>query len=103
MDTLVITPPPASAPHSSGFLEFVTGLLTNPATSIVAPAIFSALGVAAPPIVPLLLKFGLPAIGSVLATWTGDTITDEQIETELATKGHKVVPFDPSKLWGAGQ
>jgi hypothetical protein len=109
MSAVVVPPvaPPAAAPDAAppakmptGVLKFAIGVLNNPLLGAGVTAVLTMLGSAVPAALPLLMKWGAPALGSALSTWTRDTITEKEMETELATKGHKVVPFNPSTLWG---
>lgn len=52
-----------------------------------------------PPAV-LLADWGLKGLSAVLADWTQPTISDADVAAALATKGLRVVPFDPATLWG---
>lgn len=52
------------------------------------------------PVVGLFAKYGLVGVSSVLATWTGPTISDADVEAHLAEKGLRVQPIDLEKLYG---
>lgn len=52
------------------------------------------------PVAGLFVKFGLVGISSVLSTWTGPTISDEDLDAALAAKGLRVEPINLSTLYG---
>jgi hypothetical protein len=52
------------------------------------------LGTANPAIL-LVEQFGVRLLGPLLTTWAAPDISDADIATDLATKGYKVVPYDP--------
>jgi hypothetical protein len=52
------------------------------------------------PAAGLIVKFGTLGLSAVLSTWTGPTITDEDLDKALAEKGLRVQPIDLEKLYG---
>lgn len=52
------------------------------------------------PVAALAVRYGLVGISSVLATWTGPTISDADLDKALAEKGLRVEPIDLSALYG---
>lgn len=52
------------------------------------------------PVWGLLIKYGTLGVSAVLATWTGPTISDADLDAALAAKGLRVEPIDLSTLYG---
>lgn len=73
-------------------VRYAVGLAQTP---IGQQAILAAGG----PVAGLLVNFGLVGLQSVLAEWTGAELSDADVRAHLATKGLKVVPFDPKGLF----
>lgn len=74
-------------------LRYVLALVQTPAgLSVVA-------SLGGPP-AAMLAKFGAVGISSALDAVEGDELTEQQVADHLATKGLKVVAYDPSTLWG---
>lgn len=91
---------PVGAVHV-GTAKVVVGILASVAqdqsiASLAVPAIAGAIG---GPLGMIIARFGYEAFGSVLKTWSGDTITEQQVADDLASKGKRVDPYDPGSLF----
>jgi hypothetical protein len=76
-------------------LKLVVGMANTPGGLALATTL---LGVANPAIL-LVEQFGVRILGPLLVTWTGADCTEDDVTTSLATRGHKVGPFDPMKAF----
>ena len=72
-------------------VKLIVGFASTPGGLALATSILGA----ANPAVLLVEQFGIRILGPLVATWTADTITDADVAANLASKGLKVVPFDP--------
>ncbi len=72
-------------------LKLVVAMANTPGGLSLATAL---LGTANPAIL-LVEQFGIRLLGPMLDVWTGDTVTEADITTNLSTKGYKVTPYDP--------
>lgn len=52
------------------------------------------------PAAGLIVKFGTLGLSAVLSTWTGPTISDEDLDKALAEKGLRVQPINLETLYG---
>lgn len=51
----------------------------------------------------LLLKYGYQAVGSILQTWSGPTLSDDDVRARLTQSlGKDPAAFDLAKLWTGG-
>jgi hypothetical protein len=76
-------------------LKLVVGMANTPGGLSLATALLGA----ANPAILLVEQFGVRILGPLLVTWTGADCTEEDVATSLATRGHKVEPFDPMKAF----
>lgn len=100
MSSTAPLPPPVVtlAPASGGFLKtatetlkLVVGMAASPgglalATSLLGPV---------SPAILLVEQFGVRILGPMLAAWAAPDISEEAVTANLASKGYKVVPYDP--------
>jgi hypothetical protein len=90
---------PVAAPSfGAKFLKTATDTLKAVVAAASTPGglavMTTVLGVTNPAIL-LVEQFGVRLLGPLLETWTATDISDADIATDLATKGFKVVPYDP--------
>jgi len=97
-----VVPAPVPAPAAPSFGAKLLKTATDTLKAVVAVAttpggltfMATVLGTANPAIL-LVEQFGVRLLGPLLTTWALPDISDADIATDLATKGYKVVPYDP--------
>lgn len=77
-------------------LKIVVGMAASPGGLALATTILGA----ANPAILLVEQFGVRLLGPLLAAWTEPEITEEALAANLASKGMKVMPFDPMAVFG---
>jgi hypothetical protein len=99
----VVSPAPVSPSAGSKVLKaatdtlkLVVGMAASPgglalATSLLGPV---------SPAVLLVEQFVVRILGPLLTTWAAPDISEEDVAANLATKGFKVVPYDPMAAFG---
>ena len=98
-----VTPAPAPAPiatpsFGAKLLKTATDTLKAVVAAASSPgglALMTTVLGATNPAILLVEQFGVRLLGPLLTTWAAPDVSDADIAADLATKGYKVVPYDP--------